>query len=204
MGVDTHMTNENLPDILINYLNYNANLNKSKGTINEYKYDLTNFLKYVKLIKSKNSKLNINDISIDDIDAQYINKIDLNDIYAFMSYLKDECNNAATSRARKVASIKSFFKYLHLKAKVIKDNPAKELESPKLGKRLPKYLTLEQSTKLLDDVKNKVILKNEHDNRLRDYAMITLFLNCGMRLSELVGINLHNIKFDESLLTVLR
>jgi site-specific recombinase XerD len=197
------MIDDNLPEILINYLNYNANLNKSKGTINEYKYDLVSFIKYIKKLKSKSTKIKIEEININDLDVSFFNKITLNDIYSYMSYLKDECNNVATSRARKVASIKSFFKYLHLKAKLIDDNPAKELESPKLGKRLPKYLTLEQSTTLLDNVKNKTIGKNESDNRIRDYAIIVLFLNCGMRLSELVGINIHDIKFDESLVTVI-
>ncbi len=190
--------------ILTDYLNYNANLNKSKNTINEYKYDLTNFLKYMKLMSLNNKKLKITDITdVSDIDAKFLNRIDLNDLYAYMSYLKDDCKDTATTRARKVASIKGFFKYLHLKAKVIDDNPAKELESPKLGKRLPKYLTLEQSTTLLDQVKNKKMTGKMHDNTTRDYAMITLFLNCGMRLSELVGIDIDHIKFDESLLTVI-
>lgn len=198
------MTNEELPKSLIDYLNYNANLNKSKNTIKEYRYDLTNFLIYMKFIKSSNKKIRIEQImSINDIDAKFLNNIDLNDIYSYMSYLKDNCNNAATSRARKVASIKGFFKYLHVKAKLIADNPAKELESPKLGRRLPKYLTLEQSISLLDNVKNKKPLGKQHDNMLRDYAIITLFLNCGLRLSELVGININHIKFDESILTVI-
>ena len=107
------------------------------------------------------------------------------------------------TRARKIASLKGFFKYLHLKARIIDDNPAKELESPKLGKRLPKFLTLEQSTTLLDSVRNAPISGKQHDNRIRDYAIITLFLNCGMRLSELVGINISHIKFDEAMLTVI-
>lgn len=90
-----------------------------------------------------------------------------------------------------------------MKVKLIEDNPAKELESPKIGKRLPKYLTLEQSTSLLDQVKNKKPTGREHDNSIRDYAIITLFLNCGMRLSELIGIDINHIKFDENLLTVI-
>ena len=87
-------------------------------------------------------------------------KSELNDIYEYMTYLKDECKDSAVTRARKVASIKGFFKYLHVKAKIIDDNPAKELESPKLGKRLPKYLSLEQSTTLLDQVKNKKLTRS--------------------------------------------
>lgn len=199
------MRDPNTCKILNDYLNYNANLNKSKNTINEYKYDLTNFLKYMKLISLNNKKLKIEDISdISDINSSFLNKIDLSDIYEYMTYLKDVCNDSAVTRARKVASIKGFFKYLHVKAKLIDDNPAKELESPKLGKRLPKYLTLEQSTELLYNVKNKELTGRQHDNTSRDYAIITLFLNCGMRLAELVSIDINHIKFDEEILTVIR
>lgn len=192
-----------IPKILNDYLNYNANLNKSKATITEYRYDLTNFLKFIKWTATNDKKLSIDEVSIKDIDSKFLNKIDLNDLYAYMSYLKDECNDKATTRARKVASLRSFFRYLHVKAKLIDDNPAKELESPKLGKRLPKYLTLEQSTTLLDNIKNKQPVGRQHDNSIRDYAMVTLFLNCGMRLSELVSIDINHIKFDEMLLTVI-
>jgi len=195
--------NNDTPKILRDYLNYNANLNKSKNTIHEYQYDLTNFLKYMKWLEKGQPDLNINEISIKDVDSHFLNKIDLNDLYDYMSYLKDTFDDKPATRARKVSSIRSFFKYLHVKAKLIDDNPAKELESPKLGKRLPKYLTLEQSTSLLDQVKNKKIVGKQHDNSIRDYAMITLFLNCGMRLSELVSIDINHIKFDENLLTVI-
>lgn len=198
------ITNDNeLPKILKDYLNYNSNLNKSKNTIQEYKYDLTNFLKYIKWLQMNDSSLDINEISIKNINSRFLNKIDLNDIYSYISYLKDEFDDKPTTRARKVSSIRSFFKYLHVKAKIINNNPAKELESPKLGKRLPKYLTFEQSTTLLDQVKNKKPVGKQHDNSLRDYAMITLFLNCGMRLSELVSIDINHIKFDENILTVI-
>ncbi len=192
------------PKLLRDYLNYSSNLNKSSNTIKEYKYDLMNFLKYMKWQSLNDKKISINDIeTIADIDSTFLNKIDINDLYEYMTYLKDVCNDTATTRARKVASLRGFFKYLHVKARIIDNNPAKELESPKLGKRLPKFLTLEQSTALLDGVKNGPLVGRQHDNRLRDYAIITLFLNCGMRLSELVGIDINHIKFDEAILTVV-
>ena len=197
---------QKLPKYLRDYINYSSNLNKSASTIREYRYDLINFLKYLKWIalRTNDKKLTIDDITtISDIDSSFLNKIDINDIYEYLSYLKDVCNDSAVTRARKIASLKGFFKYLHLKARIIDDNPAKELESPKLGKRLPKFLTLEQSTTLLDSVRNAPISGRQHDNRIRDYAIITLFLNCGMRLSELVGINISHIKFDEAMLTVI-
>lgn len=205
---------DELPEILVNYLNYNANLNRSKNSINEYRYDLTRFLKYIKMLKLKLKVDSLDEIDITDVDEKLLNKVTLNDLYAYMTYLRDECGNTATSRSRKVASIKGFFKYLHVKAKLIDDNPAKELESPKVGKRLPKYLSLTESQELLDKAKsgNIHIRKNKSENDLsknqkklsaRDFAMITLFLNCGMRLSELVGINIEHIKFDECILTVI-
>lgn len=198
------MPNKSSCKILRDFLNYNANLNKSKNTISEYNYDLTNFLKYIKYQQINNKKISISDITdISDIDSKFLNKIDINDLYEYMSYLKDVCNDSAVTRARKVSSLKSFFKYLHVKAKLIDDNPAKELESPKIGKRLPKYLTLEQSMTLLDTIKNKQITGKQHNNIARDYAMVTLFLNCGMRLSELVNIDINHIKFDEEILTVI-
>lgn len=197
------VTNDSIPKILKDYLNYNSNINKSKNTIHEYQYDLVNFLKYMKWLEKNDKKVSINDVSIKDVDSKFLNQIDLSDIYEYLSYLKDAFNDKPSTRARKVSSIRSFFKYLHVKAKLIDDNPAKELESPKLGKRLPKYLTLEQSTSLLDQVKNKKLVGKQHDNSIRDYAMITLFLNCGMRLSELVSIDINHIKFDENILTVI-
>lgn len=201
------MFDNKLPKLLRDYLNYSSNLNKSENTIREYKYDLTNFLKYLKyqevrLDMPKN--FTIDDIeTISDIDSKFLNQVDINDLYAYMTYLKDVHKDSATTRARKVASIRGFFKYLHTKARVIDDNPAKELETPKLGKKLPKFLTLEQSASLLDGVLNGKLTPKQHDNRVRDYAIITLFLNCGMRLSELVNIDISHIKFDEALMTVI-
>ncbi|MBQ8299046.1 MAG: tyrosine recombinase XerC [Clostridia bacterium] len=198
------MFDNKLPKLLRDYLNYSSNLNKSSNTIKEYQYDLVNFLKYMKLQSLNNRKMTIDDIeTITDIDSKFLNNVDINDLYEYMTYLKDKCNDSAVTRARKVASLRGFFKYLHVKARVIDDNPAKELESPKLGKRLPKFLTLEQSTSLLNGVKNAPLTGKQHDNRIRDYAIITLFLNCGMRLAELVGIDITHIKFDEALLTVV-
>lgn len=145
------MFDNEIPRLLKEYLNYSSNLNKSNNTIKEYKYDLINFLKFIKLKKINNKKLTVDNIeSIKDLNSTDLNLIDINDLYEYMTYLKNVCNDSATTRARKTASIKSFFKYLHLKARIIDDNPAKELESPKIGKRLPKFLTLEQSTSLLD------------------------------------------------------
>jgi site-specific recombinase XerD len=113
-----------------------------------------------------------------------------------MSFVSNSRDNTSQARARKVASLKSFFNYLTTKAKLLEVNPTNELESPKILKRLPRYLNIEESRDLLSTV-------NEANSEFsaRDFAIITLFLNCGIRLSELVGINLSNIK-NESLTVV--
>ena len=205
-----------LPKLLRDYLNYNVNLNKSNATINEYKYDLVRFLKYMKSLSISRKNINLEDIDISDIDSKFLNKIDSSDIYEYISYLKTYQNNSATTRARKIASIKGFFRYLNVKVKVIDENPAKEIETPKLEKTLPKYLSLNESQKLLNKAKagdknqlsklkhpDKELTKHQKDRATRDYAIVTLFLNCGMRLSELVGIDISHIKFDEAVLTVV-
>jgi len=133
-----------------------------------------------------------------------------------MSYLATTLKLGPATRARKLAAIKGFFKYLNVKVNAIPDNPAKDIETPKINKRLPKYLSISESQKLLktakEDNKNQLSrLKNpdkeltEHQKAIgiRDHAICTLFLNCGMRLSELVGINISHIKFDEAILTVI-
>lgn len=205
-----------LPKLLRDYLNYNINLNKSNNTINEYQYDLTRFLKYMKALEMSKKEINFDEIDISDIDSNFLKRIDSSDIYEYLSYLKTNLNNSATTRARKIASIKGFFRYLSVKVRVIEDNPAKEIETPKLDKTLPKYLTLNESQRLLNKAKEgdkKLYGRSKHQDKemtehqkylaIRDYAIVTLFLNCGMRLSELVGINISHIKFDEAILTVV-
>jgi site-specific recombinase XerD len=187
---------ENLPDILNEYLGYLFTVRgKSINTIKGYKYDLCMLLKYLKK-KKFNLKDSLDDITIKDIDENFMNEIKLMDLYSFITFITVEKENSSYARARKTAAIKSFFNFLYSKAKVIESNPASELESPKISTRHPVYLTLNQSKKLLNTV-NAV----DGRNKERDYAIITLFLNCGLRLSELVGINISKIKGD--ILTVI-
>ena len=174
------------------FLSYMENIKgKSKNTVKEYYYDLRMFLRYIKITKCENKKMSfdlIDQVNILDINIDVIKTITLSDLYSFMTYLTRERNLNASSRARKVASIKSFMKYLTDKAKLLDHNPASELESPKILKKLPKYLNIDESKLLLDSVVG--------ENEKRDYAMLTLFLNCGLRLSELVSININRIKGD--------
>ena len=187
------------PDYLNAFLDYTITiLNKSPNTIKEYNYDLATFLKFIKLHYGLTKEEDFSKIIIKDIDINTIRKITLEDIHAFISYLATDLRSKPTTRARKISSIRVFFKYLSNKANLIDVNPAQNLETPKLGKRMPKYLSLEDSKKLLQ-------IASDEDNRNceRDYAITTLFLNCGMRLSELVNINIKDINFSECKMNVI-
>ncbi len=188
--------NNNLPECIIDFLNYLETIKgKSPNTIKGYKVDLTMFFRFLKLYKglSTDENLDFEEIPIDDINNVLLRKINLTDLYAFLSFTEKYRQNSAYARARKVATLKSFFKFLNGKAKVIDENPASDLESPKISKRNPTYLTLDESKSLLNTISGR--------NKERDYCIITLFLNCGLRLSELCGINIPNIKGD--ILTVV-
>lgn len=187
------------PDFLNSFLDYNITiLNKSPNSIQEYNYDLMNFLKYIKIHFKLTNEKDWTKITINDISLDTIKKIKLEDIHSYISYMATELKSSPATRARKISSIRIFFNYLCNKAKLIDTNPAQNLETPKLGKRIPKYLSLDESKKLLE-----VTNDTEARNNERDYAIITLFLNCGMRLSELVGIDIPDINFSDCKLNVV-
>ena len=191
MNYDLNIVRDNdVPNLVNDFLNYLSTIKgKSKNTISGYKVDLIMFFRFLKLYKGLSSeKIEFEDIVISDIDASFIKAITLQDLYAFISFTKSYRNNGEYARARKVATLKSFFKYLSGKAKIIIENPAIELESPKIKKRNPIYLTLDESKSLLNSVQGR--------NCERNFCIITLFLNCGMRLSELCGIRISSIKGD--------
>lgn len=178
------MQDNTLPLILKDFLNYMETIKgKSSNTTKEYFYDLRLFLRYLKL---EDESQDLEEIDISDITIRNIKSVTLSDLYSYLSFISRERDNNASARARKVASIKSFFNYLTNKAHLLEYNPASELESPKIVKRLPKYLNIEESKQLLESI--------EGEHHVRDYAIITLFLNCGLRLSELVSINMNKIK----------
>ena len=190
---------ESNPDFLNSFLDYSITiLNKSPNSIKEYNYDLSMFLKYIMLHFKKTNENDFKNIDISNFSLDLLKKITLNDIHAFVSYLAVDLRAKPATRARKISSIRIFFKYLTTKAHILNENPAQDLETPKLGKRMPKYLSLEESRKLLDVAGNE-----DNRNHERDFAITTLFLNCGMRLSELVGINIPDIEFDECRMTVI-
>lgn len=189
---------ENNPDYLNAFLDYMVTIqNKSPNTVKEYNYDLATFLKFIKIQFKMTQETNLENIVYKDIPLSTISKIKLDDLHAFLAYMTTNFNSKASTRSRKVSSLRVFFNYLCLK-NLIEINPTQNLETPKLDRRLPKYLSLEQSKKLLEVSENE-----DNRNNLRDYAITTLFLNCGMRLSELVGIDIKDINFEECQMTVI-
>lgn len=170
---------EDAPLILRNFLTQKLTIEgKSPNTVKEYYYDLRGFLNHLKEIKDFDGEA----------DIEFIKNIELNDIYEYLMFISNEKNNSARTRSRRVSSIKSFFKYLHIKVKLIETNPTEALDPPKFKSTVPRYLELDESKRLLSCVDGR--------HKERDFAILTLFLNCGLRLSELVGINLADIKKD--------
>lgn len=184
------------PQIVKEYLFYLETIKlKSKKTVDEYYIDLRTFFRYLK----KSRKLVSDDtefenIIIDDVDLDLIKTVTLNDAYEYMDHLYHERNNQSAARARKCSSLKGFFDFLFSKKHLISSNPIAQLEVPKRKKALPKYLTLEQSIELLNAVEGKY--------KERDYAIITLFLNCGLRVSEMAGLNYTDIRSDNTMRVV--
>lgn len=180
----------NIPLPLMSFLNYMETIKgKSKNTVTEYYYDLRTFFRYLKVQRGLVPKIaDFEKIRIDDIDIEFIKSVTLNDLYGFISYVSFVRNNSNSAKARKVSTLRSFFKFLHVKMKMIDENPTDELETPKISSRHPVHLTLMEARELLDAVQGEF--------RDRDYCILTLFLNCGLRLSELVSINISNIRGD--------
>ena len=182
------------PKRVIEFLNYLENVKgKSINTIKGYSVDLGLFFKFLKVYKGLENNIElekIEEVEIFDLGDNFIKDISLSDIYAFLAFLEKVRNNSAYARARKVATLKYFFKFLNSKIKLIDENPTVELESPKINKRHPVYLTLDQSITVLNS------MDKENKNYYRDYCILTLFLNCGMRLSELCNIEIEKIKGD--------
>ena len=182
------------PKRVIEFLNYLENVKgKSINTIKGYSVDLGLFFKFLKVYKGLENNIElekIEEVEIFDLGDNFIKDISLSDIYAFLAFLEKVRNNSAYARARKVATLRSFFKFLNSKIKLIDENPTVELESPKINKRHPVYLTLDQSITVLNS------MDKENKNYYRDYCILTLFLNCGMRLSELCNIEIEKIKGD--------
>ena len=177
---------------------------RSPKTCDEYFLDLRLFFRYMKWffgMAPEASLETLDEISISDVGIDLISKIKLTDVYAYLDYLARERavhhnskisqkrGLSATSRARKVSAIRAFYKYLEKKARVIEVNPMTDLESPKIRRSLPRYLSLNESLSLLEHI--------DGEFRERDFCIITIFLNCGLRVSELCGIDMTDIREDQ-------
>ncbi|CCQ93085.1 Tyrosine recombinase XerC [[Clostridium] ultunense Esp] len=183
-----------IPLVLEDYLNYMETIKGiSYNTTKEYFFDLRTFFRFIKLrYRLIDEDTPFEKIDIGDVDIELIKKINIQDLHSFISYVDKTRDNGNFAKSRKVASLKSFFGYLYSKVNLISKNPADSLEFPKTDMRQPIYLTLEECEKLL-----KAILDNKNVFfRKRDYAIVMLFLNCGLRLSELSSIDLSKIKDD--------
>lgn len=186
---------DDAPQIIKEYLFYLQTVKgKSQKTVDEYFIDLRTFFRFIKLHKKLTNETEFDKIKIDDIDLSVVVSVTLSDAYEFMNYIQRERGNNNTTRARKCSSLKGFYNYLTIKKHLIENDPLKELETPKKKKSLPKHLTLEQSIELLNAVEG---LYKE-----RDYAIITLFLNCGLRVSEMASLNYSDIRTDNTLRVV--
>ena len=174
-------------DIVKDFLIYMQNVQeKSETTLNVYYVDLRMFFRFMKKRRGLvGAEVDLKDIGIKDIDINFIKTIDFEDIKSFMTFCMEERGNRAAARSKKCSVLNTFFNYLTKKVRLLKENPAENIDFPKKAKVLPKYLTLEQSIALLKSV--------DGEYKERDYCILTLFLNCGMRLSELVGINMNDI-----------
>ena len=189
------------PGVVREFLSYHETIkSQSPRTIEEYHLDLRMFLRFMKLMRAgKSVNVPFEDVDILDIDLDFLASVTTNDVYEFLSWLandrtidpdapQSQRGIEAAARARKLSALKSFYKYLTVRTKQLQENPVADLEYPKLRRSLPRYLTLEQSAALLNAVSGV--------NEKRDYAILMIFLNCGIRRSELVGLNLSDVYED--------
>lgn len=187
--------NDSNPEFLNEYLVHLKVVKMlSERTINEYYFDTRLFLKYVHK-NNKNSDAETEDIDITDMSVDELKGISVTDIYNFIFYVSDERQNDQRTRYRKKSSLKSFFRYLMKTRRIIENDPTGDIDMPSPKTALPKFLSLDESMKLLETSNNR--------DSLRDYCMITLLLNCGMRLSELISINIRDIDFNENRMKIV-
>ncbi|MGM9927869.1 MAG: tyrosine recombinase XerC [Bacillus sp. (in: firmicutes)] len=179
-----------LPKILKDFLVYLTTIKgKSKRTRQEYQYELVLFFRFQKVIQHDLDIEDIQSVTIDDITIDWIRELTLEDIYLYLEYCEVQRKNSTYARARKAAAIKSFYKYITSKRRLLDYNPAEELESPKIGKKTPVYMNIDETQQFLTGIK-----RNKHYHR--NYCMIMFFLNLGLRVSELCNINLSSIQGD--------
>ena len=183
---------DTMPQLVRDFATYKLTIQGcSRKTVDEYVSDLRLFVRYLygKRCGIKIPSEAFEKVDISSLKTEFFEAITTDEIYDFFVYLSNERGNSASAKSRKLSAIKAFFKYACQKRRILDKNPAIDMEAPKKKQALPKFLSMEESISLLEAIEND----KESKTRERDYAIITLFLNCGMRLSELVGINLNDI-----------
>ncbi|MCL2109746.1 MAG: tyrosine-type recombinase/integrase [Oscillospiraceae bacterium] len=177
------------PPYLLEFLNYTATVKgRSENTIISYYYDLKKYLRFLRM-RTGGASLDFEEIKISDISAEIVKNTGLNDVLEFLHFISSERENSAKSRARCATALRQFYNYLTHYKMWFSANPLERLEMPSLKKPLPKYLSLEQAKLLLLMASETAKITD-----VRDFCILTLFLNCGLRLSELVGLNLHDYR----------
>lgn len=187
------------PEFLSNYLKYKRYIDfGAQTTTDETFFDLRTLFRYVKLyLYDKNKLVNITKeefkkIDITDVTIEDLEKMNQNDLQNYLFFLDSTLENVSKTRNRKLASMKRLYEYLETN-NLINVNPTKWMQSATIEKRQPKYLDLKESKQLLANTIN-----SDSRYKIRNYAIICIFLNCSLRLSELVGINLTDLKIDNS------
>ncbi len=187
---------DEMPYVVQEYAMYLRNIKGlSQKTVNEYCMDLRTFFRFMKQYRGLAEGCALEEISVKDIDVAFLKTVKTFDVFEFMNFVADERNNMSSTRQRKSSSLKSFFKYLTVHEKLLEENPTENLTPPKKKKSLPHFLSLEQSIELLNAV--------DGPDQERDRCILTLFLNCGMRLSELVSINISDVIHNNSTMRIL-
>ena len=194
---------KNSPKFLNNFLKYKRFIEfEAKTTTDQLYFALRTFLRYIKLYLYDNDKLEtitrdeFQIIDVSNVTIKDLKKINSFELEKYLKFLSDKLKNDNKTRNRKLASCKRLFEYLYVN-NLINYNPTKSMTSVRTEKRLPKYLNLDESKKLLS-----VTINSNQVNKIRNYAITCIFLNCSIRLSELTGINLSDIKIDKTEKTI--
>ena len=182
---------ENCPIVIRSFLSYKETIQgRSAQTVEKYESDLSIFFRFLLVSRGEKQPSDWEHMDLSGVDDAFIRSVTPDEIYAFLLWCAHDQKNKAAARARKLSAIKSFFKYHTTKSHILDKDPTLNIDSPAVKQALPKYLSLEECVDLLSSV------PQDSPTAKRDYCILTLFLNCGMRLSELVGIDLSDISSD--------
>ncbi len=195
MGIDRSQN----PLFLNDYLTYlDVIRGKAQRTVTEYYQDLLLFLRWLHCTRSGLPVSEAGEISVSDVTETELKQVTVSVLYDYIRYLRDDRGNTPRSVSRRMSAVRSLFRYLTKTKGLLAADPCQNLELPTVKKNLPRFLTLEESRRMLESAENE-----KSEDSLRDYCIVTLFLNCGFRLSELVGMNVGDVDFFDRQIRVL-